>query len=67
MANYGKDMLLRCDAVLALGAATYDGCNFWYMQTESEGRDEEVELAFVSHIPVFELVDDLYGWVRHDR
>jgi hypothetical protein len=64
MANYGKEMLLKCDAVLALDAATYTGGDFMYKQTESKGRDDEVYLAEYNDIPVFNHVIDLYKWVE---
>jgi len=57
--NYDLHLLLHCDAVLACNARVQ---SLGYSQTESKGRDKEIEFAKEHNIPIFCDIDDLYEY-----
>jgi len=63
--NYDLHLLLHCDAVFACNAFVqfeHDGSPIYYNQSESTGRDKEIEFAKEHNIQVFWDIDDLYTY-----
>lgn len=57
-------MLSRCDAIYVIDFVAYLSGSELYLQTESKGRDREIDFAWKKLIPVFGRLSQLLQWAK---